>query len=214
MFLRTVDKVLSLLNLLLKVGKHLVKPRLLIWRQFSVRQNLFDSIGTKSAGTREISRIGQGALHIGTLGDFLTIHCPENVLGKDVSSISHGQSGTAGTCLGLDDFVSTKLSSDGNGLQIFRRRIKARDLGVQGKNGSTRVSSNDSHVDRGRVNTHVGSSKGIGTHNVQSCDTTQFGGIVDTCLLQDFSGNGDSTVDGVTNNSQDGVGAKLGTAFY
>jgi len=69
------------------------------------------------------------------------------------------------------------------------------------------------HVNGRRILAHVVSDKGIGPNDIQCRDTTDFAWIINALLFENFSGNGDGTIDRITDNGQDSIGTILGTAF-
>merc|ERR1712106_1044819 len=82
-------------------------------------------------------------------------------------------------------------------------------MGDEGHDGDTSVASNDGAIHVGWVNSLESSNKLIGTDNIQSGDSKDCLGVVDSGLLEHLGGNGDGGVDRVGDNSNHSVGTDL-----
>ena len=182
--------------------------------QFTKGQDLLHTILAKFTRRRKVRGIRQIRFDKGTLDDLFTrFHGLEDLFGKEVAGVRHGESGTAGAGLGLDDFVATKLGTDRQGFEFGVRGGESVDLAKEGEDGDTGVAANDRHVHFGGVLAEVAADESIGANDVEGGDTAEFGGVVNALLFENFGGDGDGRVDGVADNGQDGVGAEFGAAF-
>lgn len=208
-----VHEVLALLNLLLKVGQHLIEPSLLVRRQFSESHNFFDAVRAELARGCEELGVSQGAFNESALDDFFALQSFDDVLGEQISGVRHRQRRTAGPGLRRDDLVATELGSDGHRLPIGIRRVETGNLAKNGEDGNPGVSANHGNVNRGRIDAHVVGHEGVGTDHVQGRDAANLLGIEHALLFQDLGGDGDGAVYRVRNDGQHGIGTEFGAPF-
>ena len=162
-FFLFVGKFDSLLDLCLEVGHHLVEPSLFVVGNFSVSHDLLDSVGSKLAGARKELGVGNVGFDIGALDNIVRpVHGLEYLIGKQVSRVGHAQGGGSGSRLGLDDLVSAKLGSHRNGLALGIVGRISGNLGKQGKNGDSGVSTNDGDINLAGIASGRGADKSVG----------------------------------------------------
>ena len=210
-----VDKIHSLLDLLLQVGNHLVKPLLFVGTEFSKGEDFGNTILIEAAGTGKVGGIRQLTLHIGALDDaLLSAKGLQHILREQISSVRHRQSRRSGTGLGLDDLVSAELRADGKLLQILIRERRIGYLREQRQDGNAGMSTDDGHIDVDRIPTLILGNERIGTAHIEGGNTAQLGLVVNSSLLQDLGGNWDGRVDGVGNDGKNGLGTELGATLH
>ena len=210
-----VDKIHSLLDLLLQVGKHLVKPLLLIGTELSKGEDFGNTILIEAAGTGKVGGIRQLTLHIGALDDaLLSAKGLQHILREQISSVRHRQSRRSGTGLGLDDLVTTELRANGKLLQILIRERRIGYLREQRQDGNAGMSADDGHIDVGRIPALILGNERIGTAHIEGGNTAHLGLVVNSSLLQDLGGNWDGRVDGVGNDGKNGLGTELGATLH
>lgn len=136
-------------------------------------------MGTYRSG-EERSR-GKVILDEGALNNvLLTTHGGKKAASKDLASISHGQSGRAGTVLGLDNLVTTELNTMSEGGDVSVSELSTRNLGQKRQDGSTSMATNDRDLGGAHIKLLVLRNEGIGTDNVKSGNTEQTARIVNT----------------------------------
>ena len=90
----------------------------------------------------------------------------ENILGEDVAGIGHGESGRAGTSLGLHHLVTAELNTLGQRLAVSLAERQA-SLRQERQNGDARVAADHRNVQGRRVHTLVGADESVGAAHVE-----------------------------------------------
>lgn len=128
-----------------------------------------------------------------------------------VAGIGHGEGGRASTILGLHDFITTELNTvDESIVLVVRDGDGGGDLAEEGNDCLARVTAND------RDGQLLGlglagnlSNEGLGTDDIEGGDTKEALGVEDTLALENLGGDGDSRVDGVRDDKDEGLGGDL-----
>mmetsp|Transcript_4296 Transcript_4296/g.11969 ORF Transcript_4296/g.11969 Transcript_4296/m.11969 type:complete len:373 (-) Transcript_4296:57-1175(-) len=215
LFCLCVHKINPLLNLLLQLREHLIKPFLLVRTELPVREDLLHAALAEFARTRKERRLGQFALHVCALHHtLLSPEGLEDILGEEVPSICHGQRGRSRPGLGLYHLVTAELNAVGEGGQVVLREVGPGHLRQEGKDGDTRVSANDCDILGGGVHSLVGRHEAVGPDNVQGGYATELGLVVDARLFEDLGGDGDSGVHRVGNDGENCLGAEFGASLH
>ena len=135
----------------------------------------------------------------------------EELLGETVTGISHGEGGRAETLLSLDDLITTELDAvDESIVLVVRDGDRGGNLAEEGNDGLARVATDDG--DNELLGVALASNlgnEGLGTDNVEGGDTEELLGVEDTLGLEDLGGDGDSRVDRVGDDEDEGVGGDL-----
>jgi len=146
--------------------------------------------------------------------DWLSAQVPSvtRVCNLPVASVGHGEGGRAGTILGLDDLITTKLDAvDESVVLVIGNGDAGRDLAEKGQNGLAGVTADDrnSELLRVRLAGDLG-DECLGTHNVEGGNTKQALGVEDTLGLQDLGRDGHGGVDWVGDDEDERLGGDLG----
>lgn len=165
-----VGKVDPLLDLCLQIGQHLVEPSLFVVGDLAVSQDLGDAIGSEFAGGGKEGSVGDGGLDKGTLDNVIgSVHGLQDLVGEQVSGVCHGKSGGSGTGLGLDDLVSSELGAIGNGGELVVVGGISGNLGEEGQDGDSGVSSNHGDIDFRGIASGGSADERVGTAVVFHC---------------------------------------------
>lgn len=165
--------------------------------------NVLDLLAAGDAGEVDVAGLYK------TLGALRGL---ENLLGKAVPSIGHGESGRPETVLGLDDLITTELDAVYKGVVlVVWDGDRGGDLAEEGNNGLAGVAADDGD---GKL-LGVGlagdlGDKGLGANDVEGGDTEQALGVEDTLGLEDLGRDGDGRVDGVGDDEDESLGGDLG----
>lgn len=183
MYLSILDEVNTLLGLGNQVRQHGIQTLLLESRELAEGENLLNTVRTQANRGGEERSSGEVVLNEGALNDvLLATHGSKETAGEDLASVSHGQGGRTGTVLGLDDFVTTELDAVSEGIDVSIGELGARNLGQEGQDGGTSVTTDDSDLGVVHVELLVLRDEGVGTNDIQSGDTEEAARIVDTCV--------------------------------
>lgn len=147
------------------------------------------------------------------LNDLLALGSLDEGGSEAGTGLGHGKGGRTSTVLGLDNLVTTKLDTVDKGIKGLARDGGVAGLGDQGDNGVSGVATNNgdgllSGVSGLNLRDEAGSSD-----DIQSGDTKDLLGVVDTLGLEDLGNNGDSRVDGVGDDADLGSRSKLSNAL-
>jgi hypothetical protein len=160
--------------------------------------DLLDTVGAKLDVGREVFAalvLVQGRVDEGGLDDvLLALRGLEQRLGETGTGHGHGESGRAGTVLGLDNLVTAKLHAVDVAVELLALEVVAR-LRQEGDDGCARVATNDGDVLAGGVGVLELRDEARGTDDVEGGDTEEALGVVDTLGLEDLGGDGDGGVD-------------------
>lgn len=189
----------TLLNVLLQVNQACVQQFLFVRSKLAHVVNLLHTIWTKSnLGREEVDTLVlvEWAVNEGWFDNIaLTISSSEHALSHTSTSHSHGESSRASTILSLDNLVTTELNSVDQFVQLGTRNVAVTGLRDQWNNGDTGVATDDSDVLVGRVRLlDLGDESG-GSDNIESGDTEESLGVVDTLALEDLTADWDCGVD-------------------
>ena len=114
----------------------------------------------------------------------------------------------------LDDFGTGVLDTLGEGGDLLLGQVVDDSLGVDlgeaGDDGDAGVATNDWDVDVDGVLAAQGGDELVGADNVESGDTVDLVSG-DALLLEDLASDWDGRVDGVGNDTDNGIGGSLGT---
>jgi len=218
-----VDEVNALLNVALQTLDSSFEQRLLLIGEVTQDvDGLLSTVGAKLNGNRE--ELNAGLLSnllaarnarqvdvaglnkaLGALGGL------EKLLGKAVASIGHGQSSGASAVLSLDDLITTELDAVDESIVLVIRNGDGRsDLAEERNNGLAGVATDDGDGELLRVALANNlSDEGLGADNVEGGDTEETARVEDSLALQNLGRDGDSRVDGVGNDQDEGLGGDL-----
>lgn len=206
-----LNESLALGNVLLEFRDGLVDEFLFVVRDFTQTVDLLNTVGTQFNVAREVFDTFAGEqvrLDKGRFDDALLAAdgSVQDSVGKTSTSESHRKRSGARAVLGLDNFVTTKLDTVGQGIEFFLGEGLA-GLGKKRDNGHTRVATDNSDLAVLGVLTLDFSHEARSTDDVQSSDTVQTLGVIDTGLLQGLGKDGDSRVDRVRDDQEVSLGA-------
>lgn len=207
-----VDEVLSALDVLLEFWDGLGQEFLLEGVQLAESEVLFDSVLAQDEWSREILGFGDVGADVGALDDVLfSVHGTDEGDGEAGSGIGHREGGGSSAGLGLDDFSSGFLDALGEGLDLVSWEVDGGlALREQWHDGDSGVSSDDWDVDLLWVDSEGLADEGVGADDVQSRNTEDALWVQNAGLSKSLAGNGDSRVDWVRDDSDEGFGASLG----
>lgn len=135
----------------------------------------------------------------------------EELLSEAVTGISHGEGGRAETLLGLDDLITTELDAvDKSIVLVVRDGDRGGNLAEERNDGLAGVATDDG--DNELLGVALASdlgNEGLGTDNVEGGDTEEALGVEDALGLEDLGGDGDSRIDRVRDDEDEGVGGDL-----
>lgn len=193
------NKVNTLLDVLLQVSKASFKKLLLVSIDLPNRVNLLDTVGAElNARSEEFNALVLvvRAVNKGGLNDALdALSSLEERLGETSTGESHGESGRAGTILGLDNFVTAELDTVDQGVASLALNVGVVGLGDERDNSHTRVTADNGHFLVGRVSILDLGDESRGADNVEGGNTEETLGVVDPLGLEDLSNNRDGRVD-------------------
>ncbi|KAF3840070.1 hypothetical protein F7725_018787 [Dissostichus mawsoni] len=117
----------------------------------------------------------------------LSIHGVQDGEGEAGSSISHGQGSRTGSSLGLHHLSAGLLDPGCQSSELVSRELDLWcALGDEGNDGLPSMTSNDWYVDTSWVKTFELCHEGVGSDNVQGCDTKHSVGVVNSMFLHDL----------------------------
>jgi hypothetical protein len=160
--------------------------------------NLLNTVGAElNVGSEVLDALVlvEGRVDKGGLNDvLLALGGLEEGLGEAGTGHGHGEGGRASTVLGLNDLVTTELDALDVGVELLAREALA-GLGQKGDDGGTGVTANNGDVLGGGVRVLDLGDEARGADNIEGGNTEQALGVVDTSLLEDLGGDGNSRVD-------------------
>lgn len=204
-----LDKVDTLLNVLLEIGLGSLDELLLVLVDLSDGVDLLNTVRAKSdlggeevdALTLEQRRVDESGLN----NVLLAVDTSEERVGESGGSLGHGKGGGSGTVLGLDNLVTAKLDSVDKLVSSLTGNVGVVGLGHEGDNGDTGVAANNGEVLLGGVGVLELGDESLGSDDVEGGDTEELLGVVLALGLEHLGDNGDGGVDGVSNDSDKGV---------
>lgn len=163
---------------------------------------LRDLLTTGNTGEVDVGGLDKA---LGALGGL------EELLSEAVTGISHGEGGRAETLLGLDDLITTELDAvDKSIVLVIRDGDRGGNLAEERNDGLAGVPTDDGDNELlGVALASNLSNEGLGTDNIEGGDTEEALGVKDTLGLEDLGGNGNSRVDRVGDDEDEGVGGNL-----
>lgn len=133
---------------------------------------------------------------------------------KEKHTVTHGEGGGTGTGLGLHNLVTTKLDPVDKGLVSLTVDVLALGgLREERDDGDTRVTTDNGDLDVLRVLALDLTEESGSSDNVKGGDTKDPLLVKDALLLQDLGEDGDGGVDGVRDDTDESLGAVLGTGL-
>lgn len=133
---------------------------------------------------------------------------------KKKHTVTHREGSGTGTGLGLDDLVTTKLDPVNEGLVSLTADVFAlRGLGEERDDGDTRVTTDNGDLDVLGVLALDLTEESGSSDNVEGGDTKDPLLVKDALLLVDLGEDGDGRVDGVSDDTDESLGAVLGTGL-
>lgn len=161
--------------------------------------DLLNTLGAElNAGSEEVDTLVlvEGRVNEGGFDDvLLTLGSLEEGLSEASTGHGHGEGGGASTVLGLDNLVTTELDAVDKGIPGLTLDGGVGGLGQQGNDGHTGVATNNGDLLGGGVGLLDLGDEARGADNVQSGDTEQALGVVNTSLLVNLGDDGDGGVD-------------------
>merc|ERR1712189_172002 len=163
------NKFFSLFNASIQFWNSSLQQILLICGQCSQTKVLLHTIWSQDNRGGKIFGLCHIGLNIGTLNDtLLTVHALDEAVCEPGSGISHGQGGTSGSILGLDNFSSSILNTFGESLQLFCGEFNSWGaLADEGHDGDSSVAPNNGAVDLGRVDVLEFTNESVGPDHIQ-----------------------------------------------
>jgi hypothetical protein len=194
-----LDELNALLDVLGQVAKAVIKELLLIGVDLTDGEDLLHTVGAElNLGGEEVDAtvLVKGALNEGGLDNsLLALSSAEEGLGEASTSHGHGESGGAGTVLGLDDLITTELDAVDELVAGLAVNVGVVGLGKQRNNGHTGVATNNGNGLLGGIGALDFGDEARGTDDIKGCDTEETLGVVDTLGLEDLRDDGDGGVD-------------------
>ena len=210
-----VDERDALLNVLLEVADAGVEKALLDGVDLADGQDLLNTVGAElDLAAEEVDALVlvEGRLDKGGLNDaLLAVGSAEERVSHAGTSHGHGEGGGAGTVLGLDDLVTTKL--DALDELLVGAQVGVVALAEERDNGDTGVATDDGNVLVERVGALDLRDEAAGADDIEGGDTKESLGVVDAAGLEDLGADGDGGVDGVGDDEQLGLGGRLGNSL-
>lgn len=206
-----MGKFYTLGDVSFKLSNSFADEALLKGSNFSNFMDFLDTLGSELniGGEERNSLLGEeGAFNKGGLDDvFLPRKSFEEAESESGAGKSHRQGGTTLSVLGLDNFVTTKLNTVGEGFELFVVKLKTLDLGKEGNNGGTGVATDDRNLNILGVFLHLFGDESRGANNIKGSHAKETASIVYIVLLEDFSNDGDSGINGVGDDKEVSLGA-------
>ena len=172
---------------------------LLVNSELTNRQNLLNTIRAKlNLRSEELTPLVlvEGAVDKCRLNNAsLTLSSLEQALSESSTSHGHREGGRTSTILGLDDLVTTELDAVDQVLELLARNVGVAGLRDQRYDSDTRVATDDCDVLIRGIGLLDFRDEAGGTDDVESSNTEETLGVVDTLALEDLGNNGDSGVD-------------------
>lgn len=107
-----------------------------------------------------------------------------------------------------------ELTVDQSVILVSRNLQGGEGLAEERDDGLARVTTNDRDLGlRGVLLARVLPGEGLGANNVQGGHTKETLRVKDASVFEHLSGNGDSRVDGVGDDQNEGLGGELGNAL-
>ena len=176
--------------------------------------NLMDLLNTTWAqldlASKELNTLVlvQWAIHEGWLNDaLLSLRGSQQALRESRTSHRHGQGSRSSTILGLHDLITTELDTVEK-LSVTNE-IGVRRLREQRHDRHARVSTHDNNVLILRVGILDLAHEAGSTHDIESRNTEQTLGVVDSLGLEDLSDDWDGAVDWIRDDEDVGVWGRL-----
>lgn len=133
---------------------------------------------------------------------------------KKKHTVTHGEGSGTGTGLGLDNLVATELDPVDEGLVSLTADVLALGgLGEERDDGDTRVTTDNGDLDVLGVLALDLTEESGSSDNVEGGDTKDPLLVKDALLLVDLGEDGDGRVDGVSDDTDESLGAVLGTGL-
>ena len=193
-----LDPLNTLLDVTGEVSDTRIEELLLVFGDLANGVDLLDTVRSKLDVGGEVLAalvLEQRRVDKGGLDDvLLALGSLEQGLGKAGTSHGHGEGSRASAVLGLNDLVTAKLDALDVFVELLALEVVAR-LGEERDDGGARVAANDGDVLGGGVGVLELRDEARGTDDVESGDTKEALGVVDTLGLEDLGGNGDGGVD-------------------
>lgn len=208
------DESDTLLNVLLEVNEAGLDELLLDGVDLADGQDLLNTVGAElDLGGEEVDALVlvEGRLDESGLNDLLAVSGAEEGVSHAGTSHGHGESGRAGTVLGLDNLVTTEL--DALDELSVGAQVGVRALGEERDDGDTGVATDDGDVlVLGVSALDLGDEAGS-ADDVEGGDTEELLGVVDALGLEDLLADGDGGVDGVGDDEELGLGGRVGNGL-
>jgi hypothetical protein len=193
-----LDKVNTLADVLLEVANADVKELLLVVGDLADGVDLLDTVGAELDVGGEVLAalvLVQRRVDKGGLDDvLLALSGLEQRLGEAGTSHGHGEGGRTSTILGLDNLVTTELDAVDVAVELLALEVVA-GLRQEGNDGCAGVATDDGDVLAGGVGALQLGDEAGSADNIESGNTKEALGVVDTLGLEDLGGDGDGGVD-------------------
>jgi hypothetical protein len=193
-----LDKVNTLADVLLEVADADVEELLLVLGDLANRVDLLDTVRAElDVGGKVFAALVLVERRVDESGlddVLLALSSLEERLGETGTGHGHGESGRAGTVLGLDDFVTAELDAVDVALELLALEVVA-GLRQERDDGCAGVATNNGDVLAGGVGVLDLGDEARGADDVEGGDTEEALGVVDASLLEDLGGDGDGGVD-------------------
>jgi hypothetical protein len=193
-----LDKVNTLADVLLEVADADVEELLLVLGDLANRVDLLDTVRAElDVGGKVFAALVLVERRVDESGlddVLLALSSLEERLGETGTGHGHGESGRAGTVLGLDDLVTAELDAVDVALELLALEVVA-GLRQERDDGCAGVATNNGDVLAGGVGVLDLGDEARGTDDVEGGDTEEALGVIDASLLEDLGGDGDGGVD-------------------
>jgi len=209
------NEVLALLDVVLQVAEAGLEKLLLNGINLADGEDLLNTVGAElDLGAEELNTLVlvERAVDEGGLDDaLLALGGAEDAVSHAGTGHGHGEGSGTGTVLGLDDLVTAELDAvDELGVG---RQVGVVALAEQGDDGHAAVATDNSDVLIDGVSGLDLADEAAGADDVECSNAEEALGVVDTAGLEDLSADGNGRVNGVADDQDVGLGARLGAGL-
>lgn len=210
-----LDEGDTLDDVLLEVDQASLEELLLLGIDGADGEDLLNTVGAElDLGGEEVDALVlvERAVDERRLDDtLLALRGTEDGVGHACTGHGHGEGGRTGAILSLNNLITTKLDTFdelGVGSQVG---VVA--LAEERDDGDTGVATNDGDLLVNGVGALDLADEAASTDDIEGGDTEETLGVVDATGLVNLGADGDGRVDGVGDDEQVGLGARLGAGL-
>mmetsp|Transcript_25796 Transcript_25796/g.53495 ORF Transcript_25796/g.53495 Transcript_25796/m.53495 type:complete len:238 (-) Transcript_25796:214-927(-) len=182
----------------------------------AVAMDGLDAFLAQSDRRGKVLGLGDRGLHEGTLRDArLASEARHHAVGKLGTGVGHGEGCRTAAGLGLDNFITSKHDAVCESVALLCGEADRRlSLRKERDNGGPSMAANDGHLDLADIVALRLCDECACPAYIQSCDSEQLPGVVNSVLLEDLSCNRHGGVDRVGDNQDARLGADLCAARH